>query len=132
MRLQDPRRALFVADAGSRRFLTVTPISPLESAQADANWDVKVLPNILAQVNTIYPFDSTRVYLSGYSMGGRACWWLLQQNPNLFAGTIISSGSQEKTNMTTILGNSIRAYYAVDDEDGLASDLQSTQATWVR
>lgn len=43
------------------RFLVVTPICPNETAQADANWDVSVMGNIIAQVAATYPIDTTRV-----------------------------------------------------------------------
>ena len=37
--------------------------------------------------------DDSRVYVSGYSMGGHATWYLLAAYPDLFAAAIISCGS---------------------------------------
>lgn len=54
------------------RFLTVTPICPNETAQADAAWDVNVMGNIIAQVAATYPVDTTRVCCFCLSAWSRA------------------------------------------------------------
>ena len=135
------------------RFLTVTPICPNETIQADAGWDVLVFPNIIAQVVSVYDVDLTRVgstrrsieykemlinslllqiYLSSYSMGARAAWNVLFTQPDIFAGSIISSGATyaDQDTLSILLGNSIRAYYGADDEDGLSNASVATQENW--
>lgn len=53
-------------------------------------------------------------------------------NPNIFAGSIISSGTTYANArlLSTLLGNSIRNYYGEDDEPGLSNQTLITQATW--
>jgi hypothetical protein len=62
-------------------------------------------------------------------MGARAAWNLIYAYPNLFAGTVISSGAnfRQAYEMGPLLGNSIRNYYGSIDEKGLANATLNTQ-----
>ncbi|CAD6584557.1 MAG: hypothetical protein CYPHOPRED_002750 [Cyphobasidiales sp. Tagirdzhanova-0007] len=117
----------------AEEFLTIVPLAPIEGPQWNASWDVTVMPGILAQVASTYELDLTRVYLSTYSMGARAGWDLLIQNPNIFAAAVLSSGNTtaDAQQLSTIFGIPIRSYYGTDDEAGLAQMLEGTNATYV-
>jgi predicted peptidase len=114
------------------RFLVITPICPDETAQPDAAWDIDIFPNILAQVAVQYNVDLTRIYLSTYSMGARAAWNLLMKYPDIFAGSVISSGATyaDASLLKNLLGNSIRNYYGTVDEFGLFNATLDTQQRW--
>ncbi|KAL8277418.1 hypothetical protein RQP46_010140 [Phenoliferia psychrophenolica] len=116
----------------AEEFLVVNPICPIETAQADAFWDPEVMPGILASVANQYEVDLTRVYLTTYSMGSRDAWSLLMQNPEIFAGAVISSGSTaaSSTQLKALLGIPIRNYYGSEDETGLAERSITTQSNY--
>lgn len=56
------------------------------------------------------------------------------QNPDIFAGTIISSGANfaDSNDLSKLLGNSIRNYYGGDDESNLSTASNDTQVAYVR
>lgn len=89
--------------------------------------------SIIAQVVAAYNVDLTRIYLTTYSMGARAGWPLLMAYPDIFAGSIISSGATyaQSYQLQDLLGNSIRNYYGGDDESGLGPATVNTQEAYV-
>jgi len=73
--------------AGSFPFLTVFPQSQQGSWEADSV-DGRRAIAILAQVEREFRVDSSRTYLTGYSMGGEGTWSLAAAYPQKFAAII--------------------------------------------
>lgn len=46
---------------------------------------------------TKYQFDQDRLYLAGFSMGGREAWRLLKDDPTYWAAAVITAGEPEDT-----------------------------------
>lgn len=61
-----------------------------EAQEADYLKGVLAMIDEMKKTNFV---DDTRIYVSGYSMGGHATWYLLAAYPDLFAAAIISCGS---------------------------------------
>jgi predicted peptidase len=59
--------------------------APVIANQDDWSANFQSLKNMLDQIIDQYPVDSTRIYLTGLSMGGSSAWNFAIQNPNLFA-----------------------------------------------
>lgn len=61
-------------------FIYVSPLAP-----TNAEWRLSILNSFLSKIQTEYPIDLTRIYLTGYGMGADATWEWACANPNLFA-----------------------------------------------
>ncbi len=73
--------------------------------------------------------DSSRIYLSGVSMGGYASWQLLMSMPNTFAAAIICCGGGMAWNASTIAHIPIWAFHgALDDVVPVSASIQMTNA----
>ena len=62
-------------------FVVVSPQAPL----GGKGWDVETLNGMLDEVMQKYSVDTTRVYLTGLSMGGGGTWTWATSNPERFA-----------------------------------------------
>jgi pimeloyl-ACP methyl ester carboxylesterase len=64
-------------------FIVIAPRCPAEST-----WSLPALEDLMDEVLEKYPIDESRVYLTGVSMGGFACWALLAEHPTWFAAAV--------------------------------------------
>ena len=55
-------------------FIAISPQYPTESRWIN---QVDVLKSLLDHVQATHPVDSSRIYLTGLSMGGQGAWWLV-------------------------------------------------------
>jgi predicted peptidase len=81
-----------LADAVSKRypsfpFITIFP-QAIDGPWTSDSSDGKHAIAILDQVEQTFNIDRTRVYLTGYSMGGEGTWSLAAAHPNRFAALI--------------------------------------------
>jgi predicted peptidase len=98
--------------------------APLFTNQDDWSANFQSLKNMLDQIIAQYPVDTTRIYLTGLSMGGRYGWEFAMQNPNLFAafaplagGPLKSNWSEaEIENIGVLKDLPIRTYHSKDDD----------------
>jgi len=102
----------------AEQFLTVIPIAPLDNATFP-EYDLGGISAVYAKVKSLYTFDESRVYISGYSMGARDSWKYLfnaisEGHP--FAAAAISAGEPDVgTVYTPILTTPIRHYAGTMD-----------------
>ena len=68
-------------------FILITPHCP-----KDSGWEVPALDDLWAEVVKKYPVDPDRVYLTGESLGGGACWTLAIEHPDRYAAMAPVSG----------------------------------------
>jgi len=80
------------------KFLTIVPIAPDGSRHFDPD---NVLA-ILDEVKSNYKVDSTRVYVTGFSMGSRGCWRFGTAHPDVVAAMACSAGGAEKAGDGTL------------------------------
>ena len=55
-------------------FIAISPQCPTESCWIN---QVDILKSLLDHVQATHPVDSSRIYLTGLSMGGQGAWWLV-------------------------------------------------------
>ena len=71
------------------KWLPMMMIFPL--CPGDRTWEMEDMPTVVVSLirssMVRWPVDSKRVYLTGLSMGGRGCWALAREAPDLFAVT---------------------------------------------
>ena len=60
-------------------FIAISPQCPTESRWIN---QVDILKNLLDHVQATHPVDSSRIYLTGLSMGGQGAWWLVAVYPD--------------------------------------------------
>lgn len=77
-------------------FITIFPQSQFGSWTADSKDGQRVMA-ILEQVRQLYNVDSSRTYLTGYSMGGEGVWSLAAAFPQTFAAIIPICPSENLT-----------------------------------
>ena len=66
-------------------FIAVSPQCSTESRWINR---VGILKSLLDHVQAIYLVDSSRIYLTGLSMGGQGAWWLAAAYPDYFAAVV--------------------------------------------
>ena len=70
-----------------RKWLPMMMLFPL--CPSDRTWDMPDMPpivvNLIRSSLTRWPVNADKVYVTGLSMGGRGCWALAREAPDLFA-----------------------------------------------
>jgi predicted peptidase len=72
-------------------FIVVAPVT-------SRGWSPDRLSGLLDRVQTRYRVDRTRIYLTGYSMGGHATWTMAAAYPNRFAAIAPVAGAGDPRN----------------------------------
>ena len=70
---------------------------------------------LLDDVIKNYSVDTSRLYVSGISMGGFGTWDLISRNPKKFAAAIPVCGGIDESYMEGLKGMPIRTFHAADD-----------------
>lgn len=97
-------------------FLTVAP-----HCASGCAWPGVDLPALLEEVAGAYRIDLSRVYLTGYSMGGYGAWSQVSQHPELFAAAAPIAGGGDPASICRARDVPIRAYHG-DRDDVIAHD----------
>lgn len=65
--------------------------------------EMKMLFELIAKTISDYPIDTSRIYITGHSMGATGSWDMMLRYPDLFAAALISSGETDtsKANLLT-------------------------------
>lgn len=85
----------------------IAPQCPKDNRWVDSNWDLdtfdfklltisnelSAVSDLLKKVVNDYPVDSSRIYITGLSMGGFGTWYMLLKHPTLFAAAIPICGA---------------------------------------
>lgn len=71
---------------------------------------------ILRSVEDQYEIDPSRLYLTGWSLGGFGTWSLIEQHPNLFAAAVPISGGGNAALAARIKGVPIWAFHGKSDD----------------
>jgi predicted peptidase len=115
----------------AEEFFVIIPIAPDDVPQDEGpKWDADFLPGIVAAAYQVSPFDLERLYITGYSMGGRGGWWLMIEDPTLFAAGAFAAGSTSanSSQLEPLKNVPIRQYVGSDDEKGPVAESEGTQA----
>lgn len=71
--------------------------------------------HLLEELGDTYSFDSNRIYVTGFSMGGFATWSLLEEYGDIFAAGIPICGGGNEANAYRLTDIPIRIYHSTDD-----------------
>lgn len=99
-------------------FLVVAP-----HCTGGCTWPGVDIRALLAEVAEEYRFDHSRVYLTGYSMGGYGAWSIVAQYPDLFAAAAPIAGGGDPDQVCAARGVPVRAYHG--DQDNVIQHSQS-------
>jgi len=79
------------------------------------SWRTTDFDALLSQVAADYNVDRSRVYLTGYSMGGNGSWDLLSRSPQWFAAAAPIAGWGDAAAICAASEVPVRAYHSDDD-----------------
>ncbi|MEN8373985.1 MAG: dienelactone hydrolase family protein [Gemmatimonadota bacterium] len=88
-------------------------------------WEAVDFDALLEQVSEEFRVDGSRVYLTGYSMGGYGSWDLLGRSPGWFAAAAPIAGGGDPRAICAARGVAIRAYHG--DRDDVIPHSRSAQ-----
>lgn len=89
---------------------------PAHKMTAAPYWTLAEAINILAATRKNQAIDSSKIYLTGLSMGGFAAWEMLQRYPNVFAAALPICGGGDPAHAHTIAKNNIWAVHGKNDK----------------
>ncbi len=69
-------------------FITISPLCPLHIRWSTDDW----FENFYKEITARYRIDTTRIYLTGFSLGGEGTWYLAARYPEIFAAIAPISG----------------------------------------
>ncbi len=122
----------------SREFIIVAPQCPNGSQWVDTSWSVKPDPSykldevsqsqymtavveLIGDLQSKYNLNSSRMYLTGLSMGGFGAWDLLMRYPDLFAAAIPLGGAGDPAKADVIKNTPVWTFHQLHDPT-VASD----------
>lgn len=70
-------------ELNENRFIIIQPVI---TGYLMANDGLTKLDSFIDEVQSVYKFDTDRIILSGFSMGGAGTWYLGNENPDKYAG----------------------------------------------
>lgn len=111
-----------IAQHSGSPFILVSP--QLEIGGDGSRWDTAKLDALLADLRKRYRIDSTRIYLTGLSLGGYATWdWALKR-PDLFAAIapVAANSENQAADPCVLKDMPIWAFHG--DQDDVVDPLQ--------
>ncbi|MEM8952649.1 MAG: prolyl oligopeptidase family serine peptidase [Verrucomicrobiota bacterium] len=109
----DVRKFADEENFGERPCIVVVP-----QCAEDSNWkgeSGQQLIKLVKEMLELAPVDASRVYLTGYSMGGYGTWALLAQEPELFAAGIPVAGGANPNQAEALKDIPIWAFHGAKD-----------------
>lgn len=94
-------------------FIVVTPQCPTAS-----NWtqEYQSVMALVDEIITNYPVDSDRLYLTGFSMGGKGTWDFSSKSPERFSAIVPIAGWIEPEKAVLLKNVPIWAFHCMDDD----------------
>lgn len=102
-----------IVDAEDFPFLVVAPVSPRNGWNPDDV--VAFLDELLAEHRVRYKIDSTRIYLTGHSMGGFATFTIAAKYPDRFAAIVPLAGGCDSQKAEQLLSVPVWAFHGNAD-----------------
>lgn len=106
-----------------QQFIVVAPQCP-----AGQRWNVALLKELLDHVVSRHQPDTSRLYLTGLSMGGMGTWAMLAAHPDIFAAAIPICGPTDPADAPKIKHIPIRVYHGDQDQAVPVSESQEMAA----
>jgi pimeloyl-ACP methyl ester carboxylesterase len=108
---------------GGREFPFVV-ISP-QLPTTEGGWSVGLVDELIARAKADFPVDTTRIYLTGLSMGGYGTWSYALSRPNVVAAVVPIAGAGNPGAACTMKNVPTWAFHG--EADGTVSDSGSIQ-----
>ncbi|AJQ96550.1 alpha/beta hydrolase-fold protein [Gynuella sunshinyii] len=80
------------------------------------NWKQHLLIQLIHQLTVEYPIDTTRIYLTGFSMGATGSWEMLYHYPQIFSAAAILSGRSDPAIAETLKDIPIAIFHGKEDK----------------
>jgi pimeloyl-ACP methyl ester carboxylesterase len=98
-------------------FIVIAPQCPVDKRWETDDW----FSSLYAEIISRYRIDTTRIYLTGLSLGGSGTWYLAMKHPSTFAAIAPFSGRISNLqfisdNVSTLTGTPIWIFHGKDDE----------------
>lgn len=77
---------------------------------------LQMVVDVMDQVIRDFPVDTTRIYVTGISMGGFATWELISRYPERFAAAVPVCGGGDETLAPKIKSIPVWAFHGAEDE----------------
>jgi predicted peptidase len=77
---------------------------------------MKMVIEILQDLKTKYALDTTRFYVTGYSMGGWGTWDIITRRPELFAAAIPICGGGDTSKASRLINMGVWAFHGDKDD----------------
>ncbi|HTJ48766.1 MAG TPA: alpha/beta hydrolase-fold protein, partial [Cyclobacteriaceae bacterium] len=81
----------------------------------DQEWDPDSVNEVLEYVKTLFSIDANRIYLTGMSLGGAACWSYAAAYPSKVAAFVPISGKTDTTQACILKDIPIWAFHGSND-----------------
>ncbi|MBB6050413.1 prolyl oligopeptidase family serine peptidase [Armatimonas rosea] len=89
---------------------------------------LRAVTNLLPALQSEFSIDSSRLYATGWSMGGDATWDLLMRNPGLFAAGAPIAGIGDPTQAASLASTPLWVFHGAQDTAALPSGSQQMVA----
>lgn len=87
---------------------------------------------IVQQVQKQFSIDSTRLYVTGLSMGGYGTWDLIERKPGLFAAAIPICGAGDPGHASDLKGMGVWAFHSANDPTvPVSGSRDMVRALWI-
>lgn len=105
----------FILRSGTKLpFIVVAPLCPPDEWW-DSRWSVENLNVLLDELLDKYRVDSSRIYLTGWSMGGAGAWRLASQYPSRFAAVVPICGKSQLKFVDSLRDTPVWAFHGDKD-----------------
>lgn len=112
-----------IAQHAGSPFILVSP--QLEAASdEDRRWDTAKLDQLLASIRAKYRVDSSRIYLTGLSLGGYATWAWALRHPEMFAAIVPVAGLSEDKDLDPCVLRDMPIWAFHGDQDDVVDPQQ--------
>lgn len=111
-----------------RNFIVLSPLLVKDTHVADPNnqeWSMVVVDEVLEYVKSLYSVNFNKIYFTGMSLGGAACWNYAGTHPDKVAGVVPFSGNTNLSQACTLASNNIPVWVFHGTEDLLVLPVQS-------
>jgi predicted peptidase len=109
----------FADEARDFPFIAVIPQCPRNS-----HWQPGMVKSVLDSVATMLRVDKSRIYLTGFSMGGYGVWQTAAAFPGTFAALAPISGMSDLPDVPRLTGVPIWAFHGAQDENVAVTESQ--------
>ena len=95
--------------------MTSSPAKNYDMHSSTASWSQQLIVRLISQLTDKYAIDTSRIYITGFSMGATGSWEMLYHYPQLFAAAAILNGRSDPAIAATLKNIPISIFHGKDD-----------------